>query len=180
MAVHLWPDGSYYGLGTGRAPFITPSKPMYFYGHGGSLLGFKSAMLTNLADSVSIVVYMNSDANTTLHDAVTNDYLLDILTEIYRPLSGVASNDNILGVSVSVYPNPVSDRLNFTFTTKKSGIAKFILYNELGQWVASLLDESFSPGIHSAHADITGLHAGTYFYSLQTADGVVRGKVIVK
>lgn len=176
MAVHQWPDGSYYGLGTARAPYNT----RYVYGHGGSLLGFKSAMWTNVADSVSIVVYMNSDPNNALHDKTVNDYVLDVLNEIYRKVNGVALNDNISGVPVSVYPNPASDNISFTFRTKKTGIVKLSLYNELGQSVASLLDESLPPGIHTSHAEINDLHAGTYFYSLQTGDGVMRGKIFVK
>ena len=79
-----------------------------------------------------------------------------------------------------VYPNPASDNLTFTFSTEKTGVMKLNIFNELGQTVASLPAEILSPGMQSKRVDVSHLHAGTYFYSLETGDAVMRGKVFLK
>ena len=174
MAVHYWPNGAYYGLGTARAPYGNRS----LFGHGGSLLGFKSFMWTNPADSISIALYMNSDAAP--GDATANDYVLDVLGEIYRVVKSVPEDKTITPVSVNIFPNPSSGHVNFFFRTDKESAVKLRLYDELGETVRTLLDEPVAPGIHSASCDVSKLHSGTYFYSLQSSSGVTAGKLFVR
>ncbi|MEP7235061.1 MAG: serine hydrolase [Ignavibacteriota bacterium] len=173
VAVHRWPDGSYYGLGTGRAPYNTS----YLYGHGGSLIGFKSFMWTNPKDSVSIAVYMNSDALG--RDANANDYVLDVLGETYRaPTKGVDQTEAGKSLSVSLYPNPAHELANFYFRTETDSHATLRIFNELGEQVAIILNENLSAGIHSVKYDLRDHHSGTYFYRLQSGSASTSGKFV--
>jgi len=173
MTVHKWPDNSYYGLGTQLAPYYTKS----FYGHSGSLVGFKSAMFTNPADSVSVVAYMNSDA--VYKDVTTNDYLVAILNEIYRVVKTEVSQAVTSEVSVSVYPNPASEYASFYFRTDKEGDVKLSLFDELGRQVKNLVNEPLAPGNHSASCTLKDLHTGTYLYRLQNGTEIATGKLVV-
>ena len=175
-AVHKWPNGAYYGLGTQLAPFYTRN----FYGHGGSLLGFKSSMFTNPMDSVSVVAYMNSDANSSFADPTVNDYLIDILTEIYRTPSSVLAKNLTSGVTVAVSPNPVTDRLSFSYSLSKSSVVKLHIYNELGIEMRELVNESLPSGSHFVTCDVSTFAKGMYFYSLESPSGIVAGKISVK
>ncbi|MDP4220645.1 MAG: serine hydrolase [Bacteroidota bacterium] len=174
MTMHKWPDGSSYGLGTQSAPYYTKT----FYGHTGSLIGFKSAMFTNTADSVSLVVYMNSDA--IYKDVSVNDYTIAVLNEIYRVVKSAVPESSAPSVSVEVYPNPATDEIHFAFRIDRESTVRLALYNEIGEEIRTLLNEPMTSGVHSATMDATRLHSGTYFYRLQTGEGMTAGKVFVK
>lgn len=174
MTVHHWPNGADYGLGTSRAPYGNK----YLFGHGGSLLGFKSYMWTNPKDSISIALYMNSDSAP--GDATPNDYVLDALNEIYRVIKNGVSANTASAVSVSAYPDPASEEIHFAFRTDTESAIKLSLYNELGKEVRTVLNEQLSPGVHIASANISGLSAGTYFYRLQSGAGISTGKIFVQ
>ena len=174
MTVHRWSNGAFYGLGTSRAPYGNK----YLFGHGGSLLGFKSFMWTNPADSVSIALYLNSDSAP--GDPTANDYVLDALNEIYRIVKNGVSEKSAIITSVEVYPNPASEEIHFALRTGVEGFIKLSMYNELGIEVRSILNESLSPGSHVATVQINGLAAGTYFYRIQCSDGIQMGKVLVR
>jgi D-alanyl-D-alanine carboxypeptidase len=179
MAVHRWPDGSYYGLGTSRAPYGNK----FLFGHGGSLLGFKSTMLANPKDSITVVVYMNSDpefVNGKVIDATTNDYILDVFNEIYRAPASVSEEKPAMVIALSAFPNPATDHVTFYFRTGKESMNKLTIYNELGEPVKTLLNESLAPGIHSASCILTDMHAGTYFYRLLSGTEVATGKIVIK
>ncbi len=176
MSVHYWTNyGIYYGLGTQRAPDGTK----FLYGHGGSLIGFKSAMWTNPKDSVSIALYMNSDA--IYKDAAANDYVVDVLNEIYRITQGVTDEGNAsVPISVTVFPNPSSDHATFYFRTNRENAARLTVFDELGRPMITLLDQILSPGIHSASCDVSHFRSGTYFYRLQSGSEVVTGKIFIQ
>ncbi|MEI8133489.1 MAG: serine hydrolase [bacterium] len=172
--VHAWPDGSAYGLGTAIAPYYSNR---ILFGHGGSLAGFKSFEWTNAKDSVSIALYLNSDSAP--NDPVANDYALDILGEVYRVVKGVKRSDRS-PLQMNVFPNPTSDKLTFTFEVNNLGNVKLSLFNLMGEAAAVVVNESLPEGFHHASVDASGLPAGTYFYRLESRDGMVAGKVVVR
>jgi hypothetical protein len=52
----------------------------------------------------------------------------------------------------------------------KASNVKVVVYNILGQKVASLIDEFMPSGVHEITFAASHLTSGVYFYSLETAD----------
>jgi len=66
------------------------------------------------------------------------------------------------------YPNPFNPATTIEFDILKTGHVALEIYNLRGQKVASLIDESMSPGTYKAVFDGSGLASGVYFYKLKT------------
>jgi hypothetical protein len=50
----------------------------------------------------------------------------------------------------------------------------------MGQKVAAINGGNFAPGTHTVNLDINGLAAGVYFVNLNTGNGMVTEKLIVR
>lgn len=81
------------------------------------------------------------------------------------------------------YPNPFNPATTIRFTVPtppissplakgrtKEGFVKLIVYNTLGQQVATLVDEQKAPGSYEIKFDASNLSSGVYFYKLQAED----------
>jgi hypothetical protein len=64
------------------------------------------------------------------------------------------------------YPNPFNPTTNINFTLAKAGDVKLIVYNLLGQKVATLVDSHMDAGKQSIKFDASKLSSGVYFYRL--------------
>ncbi|OGU59265.1 MAG: hypothetical protein A2X64_01880 [Ignavibacteria bacterium GWF2_33_9] len=67
-------------------------------------------------------------------------------------------------------PNPVSNETNIKFDIKQSSFVTLKVYNQLGEEVASLVNEFMEPGQFEANFDASALTPGTYFYTLSTGN----------
>jgi hypothetical protein len=65
------------------------------------------------------------------------------------------------------YPNPFNPETKIKFDIANKNIVKLIVYNLLGQEIATLVNESLFPGSYEYIFDGTGLTSGVYFYKLQ-------------
>ncbi|MGD8778753.1 MAG: T9SS type A sorting domain-containing protein [Ignavibacteria bacterium] len=65
------------------------------------------------------------------------------------------------------YPNPFT---TIKFDIVKSSSVKLIIYNILGQKVATLVNEFMTPGSYKVDFIAADLSSGVYFYSLETSD----------
>lgn len=65
------------------------------------------------------------------------------------------------------FPNPFNSTTMIRFTLGQAGPAKLTIYNQLGQLVRTIADESMPAGAHTVQFDATGLASGTYLYSLE-------------
>jgi D-alanyl-D-alanine carboxypeptidase len=155
LRFHTWPDGTVYGEGVMRVPYYNHT----FTGHSGHLLGFSSNMMTNQADSVTMVLYTNYDALP--GDKSLNDYAIALLDQIYQPTGSAPSAANSRDIRVSVWPNPAS-RLLFV-SGAPAGYTSVSLYDALGREVASASGAS-SDLRSELKLDVAELPAGTYHY----------------
>ncbi|MCX7984818.1 MAG: T9SS type A sorting domain-containing protein, partial [Bacteroidetes bacterium] len=68
------------------------------------------------------------------------------------------------------YPNPFNPATTINFTIGKSSNVKLVVYNLLGQKVATLVDTRMDAGQHTIIFDGAHLASGVYFYKLEAGD----------
>lgn len=73
------------------------------------------------------------------------------------------------------YPNPFNPTTQINYKLPEQASVTLKIYNTLGQRVATLINETQSPGEHQVTFDASGLSSGVYLYRLQ-ADGFVETK----
>jgi hypothetical protein len=70
------------------------------------------------------------------------------------------------------YPNPFNPVTQITFSTKAAGVVVLVVYNLLGQEIATLFNEVATANtVYSIAFDATSLSGGIYLYSLRTLYG---------
>jgi len=77
------------------------------------------------------------------------------------------------------YPNPFNPGTTINYSIKSSGIVKLMVYNSLGQRVATLVDHIKTAGNHSVYFDASNLASGTYLYKLTAGNTQVSKKMIL-
>jgi CubicO group peptidase (beta-lactamase class C family) len=172
---HTWPDGGRYGLGTAVVPFNKHGK-RDLYGHTGGLPGFGSMMFTMPTDSVSFVMYINADQ--AKGDVLLNDYVIAVLSEIYKPAATVSKQDAFTS-SVVVVPNPVSTTATLLYELPEESSVTISLFNTLGEEVISVPSSHHSIGKQYETLDLTKLPVGAYYYRIKAGSNFTSGLVQV-
>ncbi|MBX2991733.1 MAG: TIGR03790 family protein [Bacteroidetes bacterium] len=86
------------------------------------------------------------------------------VTSVGEPVS--APNRFELGQN---YPNPFNPSTEIAFSVDVTGDAQLVVYNSIGQQVATLYDGVAQAGqMHRVQLDASALASGTYFYRLQS------------
>ena len=65
------------------------------------------------------------------------------------------------------YPNPFNITTMISFTLLKTSTVKLIIYNLIGEKVATLLNKKLTNGLHNINFDASALPSGLYIYRLQ-------------
>jgi len=79
------------------------------------------------------------------------------------------------------YPNPFNPMTTITYDIPVRANVKLVVYNVLGQEVATLVNEVQEPGRYNVKFDASGLPSGVYFYKLEAGKYVdVKKMVLVK
>ncbi len=92
--------------------------------------------------------------------------------------SGVKSNEKVYSSEISSpYPNPSGDETTINYTLpREERTGKIVLWDSNGKLVKEyLVDHTFNE-LHLSNADLS---SGTYFYQLQTANGISGSKKMV-
>jgi len=77
------------------------------------------------------------------------------------------------------YPNPFNPTTNIEFSIPQSSNVKLVIYNQLGQTVATLVNERLSAGGYSVDWDAKGLPSGVYFYRISAGDFTQTRKLLL-
>jgi hypothetical protein len=79
------------------------------------------------------------------------------------------------------YPNPFNPETQIVFDLVDAGEATLIVYNSLGQTVATLVNGTVSAGRHTVNFSAADLPSGLYFYRLTAGDfTAIRKMVLMK
>jgi len=79
------------------------------------------------------------------------------------------------------YPNPFNPSTNIRYTLPKNSFVSLKVYDVLGKEIATLVNESLSPGTYEATFDAAKYSSGIYFYKLTTNDfSDVKKMVLIK
>ena len=77
------------------------------------------------------------------------------------------------------YPNPFNPETKIEFSLKTSGKIKLLVYDVLGNKIATLIDGFEQSGLHSINFNASVLSSGVYFYKLFSKDFTVTKKMIL-
>ncbi|MBD3224988.1 MAG: T9SS type A sorting domain-containing protein, partial [Caldithrix sp.] len=74
------------------------------------------------------------------------------------------------------YPNPFNPSTTIRYALPKASDVQLIVYNMLGQKVATLVSQKQSPGTYTAQWDASDFASGIYIYRLKTDQGFTQAK----
>ncbi len=74
------------------------------------------------------------------------------------------------------YPNPCTETTTISYSINESDYITIEVYNMLGKAIQILENKYQVPGSYNIKFDVSGLNAGTYFYSLKTGTGFIETK----
>jgi hypothetical protein len=96
-------------------------------------------------------------------------------------MQGVHNNTMSVGVtepSITIFPNPFKEQLNFRFVSPVSGKATLELYTVHGQRIAVVFDGNVTAGVQQAVQFVNSTHvSGMLIYKLNVGGKVLTGKV---
>lgn len=114
-------------------------------------------------------------------DPTKADWCGDIYVEPASPLASVSEIKNI--AIQKIYPNPVSEVMNISYSVNKTGQFTISIYNVLGEEVKTILNEVQGPGKYQLQWNLesnTGrtVPNGLYFYKVTTNGNPVYSRKI--
>jgi hypothetical protein len=79
---------------------------------------------------------------------------------------------------LTIYPNPSPGQFNFEFSLLQQSRLNLVVFNSLGQVVATLADGTLAPGPHQLNWNAELLPTGIYYCRLSSGDQVTAMKII--
>jgi hypothetical protein len=76
------------------------------------------------------------------------------------------------------YPNPFNPSTTIDFSIPKSEFVTLIIYNLLGQEVATLVSDKLTPGNYTYTWDASGFASGVYYYKIEAGSLIQTRKLI--
>ena len=110
-----------------------------------------------------------TDAREFMHYVVTKKFTYPV---------GIAQTSPADPFSLHVFPNPVKDACNITFTLDQPGHVQISLISLMGQPVSKLLDRKLERGIHTFRTNTSSLTPGLYEVLLQQGEESSVRKII--
>ena len=90
-----------------------------------------------------------------------------------RPTPPSGMEEPVTNAAISVFPNPVADRVVIEFATGQQRDVRIDLHDLTGRWVANLVDRRLPAGGHRIQTALPGFPNGTYLLRV-TTDGVLK------
>jgi hypothetical protein len=77
------------------------------------------------------------------------------------------------------YPNPFNPSTHIDFDLQKSGMTTLVVYNILGEKIATLINRNLTAGQHSVDFNASKLSSGVYIYQLNSSGKTISKKMIL-
>ncbi len=149
-------------------PIDTFAKPMVM-AHDGSIIGMA---IESAFGKIAYLTFPLSDIqNPTQASLMTGQILNWFKTPVSKVNSAPGEN-----LTASVYPNPVTSNATISYSSSSNEKAILTLHDELGRIVTPAYR---NVGSEQLNIDCATLSSGTYYYSLQTGEKMLRGKIVV-
>ena len=107
-------------------------------------------------------------------------------TGAYRlPVPGTTSVEQTTGIIPKEmklfqnFPNPFNPMTRIRFAISESGLVKLAIHDVLGREVATLVNESLSPGEYTSEWNAAGFASGVYYYRLRAGSHVETRKLLL-
>lgn len=119
------------------------------------------------------------------HDIINGkEPLLESIANTIKNHTGTSVENDSLNVPASFnlydnYPNPFNPSTIIKFSLSKITRVKLIIYDVMGREIETLLNNSFSIGIHSVSFDGSKFPSGIYFYVLSSDAGTISKKMVL-
>jgi hypothetical protein len=134
-----------------------------------------SDLIEDLGYSSSVVSMTDGHSIGALHwtdeiDSFDSDASLSAIMAAYNTATAIGGNESVTPVEFSLeqnYPNPFNPSTNIKFSLANSSRVKLVIYNIVGQEIATLLNENRNAGTHEIQWDASSIPSGVYFYSLE-------------
>jgi hypothetical protein len=93
--------------------------------------------------------------------------------------TGIDPTDLVAAASLTVYPNPSSGRINFTFSISESSRVTLDILSMNGSLITRVFEGQVDKSVEKTINYDSQLPQGVYFYQLKTAQGVKYGKIVI-
>ena len=100
-----------------------------------------------------------------------------IYTKHYGWNVGVGNMGNT-ALSVNVFPNPTTEKINVQWETAENGSVQFYLYDLSGKVISNKI-KNCSIGKNAETFDATSIPSGTYILNMQSGKNVWNKKIVV-
>jgi hypothetical protein len=77
------------------------------------------------------------------------------------------------------YPNPFNPSTHIDFDLQKSGMTTLVVYNILGEKIATLINRNLTAGQHSVDFNASKLSSGVYIYQLNSSGKTISKKMML-
>jgi hypothetical protein len=91
----------------------------------------------------------------------------------YSTWTGVSRiNNNDGSRLIATYPNPCNQKISIAFELKKTEFVTINVLSILGQYIATITDQSYTLGKNVIHYDVSNFPTGTYLYNFNSGDEI--------
>lgn len=155
---------------SGFSPTASPTiSPRLFYGYPANDMD---------GDGLNEYVFVNyrSSFPVWADDGYVWVIEADKAVGVAEDIKGLSPDNNWIAQN---YPNPFNPTTEINFNLRESGNVTLIVYDILGNEVATLVNENMSAGLHNVSFNAANLSSGVYFYKLQSGSFVESKKMTV-
>ncbi|MCU7497454.1 MAG: T9SS type A sorting domain-containing protein, partial [Ignavibacteria bacterium] len=99
------------------------------------------------------------------------EFQLDWVLPDNTQIQGVEAHDGLGEMKYSLsqnYPNPFNPATSISYSIEKAGPVKILVYDLLGNKIATIVNEFQNAGTHKVSFDATGLTSGVYLYTIES------------
>jgi hypothetical protein len=140
----------------------------YFPSKG--LLPIDTVIVTISAEATDVFGEgLDGNGNGRYEGSPADDYSWTFYTKIVTGVEGPIPEPLSFSLSPN-YPNPFNPITTIPYSVPRRSLVTLIVYNVLGERIATLVDETKAPGRYEVRFDASGLATGVYFCRMNASN----------